>query len=992
MRGVRIPDIVAAASLGLRALSATTPLTMSHGIRTFDPWDGMPYFAVSGLAATPDGCLWLATYGDLVRFDGVKFEPLGDGVSPGLGRLQVTVVEVDGRGRLWVGGGGGLVGVMDGKAWKWYGQQEGVPEAGLQDVEVMGNGEAWLATKEGLLREREGRFVGVPLPDGGSAGDLRLAAEKDGRLWCVSRTGLWRRDGEGWFRQGLPAGAEGLVLCGMGLARDGGLWVAWADRVWRLRGDAWDAPRRRPEGHQGDPVTVLEDGEGGLWLGGLSTGLTWFPPGGGEAVAKGRSGLGGSSVTSLLDDGAGGVWVGMNGGFVSRVRRRALQHAGAEQGLGYAANSVAEEEPGVLLVGTHGGGLMRWHDGKLARHPLAGGEVGEGAFVTAVCRDKGGDLWAGTWNDGLFHGRDGRWERISAADTGAQMIRALHEDARGRLWVGTAAGIAVREEGRFRVMDGKDSAPRMVVSGFGEDTAGGIWACGIGHGVFRWDGTRFARQELPGHPDPKSVACLAAGRDGSMWVGLRHVGVARIRDGKARLFGEGEGLVVGDSVALIEDEEGQLWVWTDDRCQRVPVGSFDKVEAEGGGRLDVRTFGRRDGFPGAARTGLHPVAWRGRAGRLWWATANGLAEANVGTLPRQVEAPGVAWRWIREGGRERNVASVRETTVDLGRPGGDMELAFRADRFRSPETVRYETRLLPRGGWQSSMGETRIPVRDLVAGRYELEVRTSEREGEWGRPSVVRFEIPAALWQQEWFVGLSIASSAGAAVTVARWIAAGRMRRRLLRLEQDAMLERERVRIARNLHDDLGANVTHLGLLLQRMHGVTDLPCELLRLVGEGLDVTRRTKGSLDAAVWAVNPARDTLGDLVGYLAQTAWRLCEGGGMELALDLPEEVPDRALGAEWRHNVVMVAKEATHNAIKHSGGTALRLRVALEGNGLRVEVCDNGRGMGPGNGSSPGNGHVNMRQRVAAMGGIVEIHGPAGAGTSVRAFFPWQRTT
>ena len=790
----------------------------------------------------------------------------------------------------------------------------------------------------------------------------------------------------------MPGSVKGQGLCGVLAARGGGVWVAMDREVWRWRAGRWELRGERPEGMREDPVAMLEDSRGGLWAGGWVSGLMRFDGDGGVAVATGGQGLASSSVTSLVEDDSGNVWAGSNGGFVARLRPRSIRLFGAEAGLMHVINSVAEEAPGVLAVGTHGAGLLQWKDGRFSRHPAWTGDVAQGGVaVHAVLRDRSGDLWLGTHSPGLMRLHEGRWEVVPANITGAQIIRTLHEDRRGRLWVGTAAGVAMREEGRFRVLGEADGIPHMVVHAMAEDAEGRMWVCGMGYGLFRMGDGKFERVNVEGVHERATFASLAPGRDGSMWVGLAEGAVVRVRGGRARAYRASEGMFVRDALTLMEDGEGDLWAWTMDRCMRVPATSFDAVDEGRATRLALRTFDRRDGFPGAARMGFGPVVAKGAGGRMWWATVKGLALVEPGRLPRRAEPPGIAWRWLRHGGTDVAGTRILDREVDLGPVVGDMEVGFRAARFGSAEHVRYESRLMPHGAWHAVTAEERVSAKDLRPGQYRLEVRASERDGEWGGVSALRFEVPTPVWLREWFLVMGTLGAVGVAAKVARGVSDRRMRRRMRRMEQENLLERERTRIAQNLHDDLGASVTRVALLLERAVTAEPGTGAAMERVREGLELVRGTMGSLDAAVWAVNPDNDTLSELVAYLGQVVVDFCHSAGMRPVLELPDASGERRLGSEWRHHAVLIVKEAVNNAVKHSGGTEVRLGVKVMDEGMEITVADNGRGLASDAMTGAGSGLGNLRSRACAMGGRMEILGLAGGGTRVSAFLPWPKS-
>lgn len=368
---------------------------------------------------------------------------------------------------------------------------------------------------------------------------------------------------------------------------------------------------------------------------------------------------------------------------------------------------------------------------------------------------------------------------------------------------------------------------------------------------------------------------------------------------------------------------------------------------------------------------------------------------DVGRLPARMGAPGVAWRWVRDGAgtREGSRLSPPGGVMALGEAQGDLEVGFRADRLAPAEHVRFEARLLPHEAWQGVLNVHRLSLKELRPGRYRLEVRASEREGEWGQPSAVTIEVPRPVWQRAWFMALVVVGAAGAAAGVGRWASTRRMQARMRELERETMLERERMRISRDLHDDVGASVTRVTLLLERACRAGAIPSEVLKPMQEGLREARRTKGSLDAAVWAVDPVNDTWSELVAYLGQFFVEYCHDAGLRPVVDLPgvDQVQgERTLGAEWRHHVVLIVKEAVNNAVKHSGGTEVRLRMADVGKGMELEVGDDGNEWAGGSPGHEGNGLGNMALRARSLGGRLEVDGAPGKGTRVRAFIPWTR--
>jgi signal transduction histidine kinase len=195
--------------------------------------------------------------------------------------------------------------------------------------------------------------------------------------------------------------------------------------------------------------------------------------------------------------------------------------------------------------------------------------------------------------------------------------------------------------------------------------------------------------------------------------------------------------------------------------------------------------------------------------------------------------------------------------------------------------------------------------------------------------------------------------------------------------------ERERIRIARNIHDDLGSRLTQLALLGERVKyavGESGPAAELgVRISGTALSAV----ATMDEIVWAVNPRNDSLQSLADYLCQLTPSELSDAGIRCELDVPAVLPALSLGAEIRHGLVLAVREILHNIIKHSGASEIRLGLQLEDHGiLEISISDNGRGFDPATVSARRNGLLNLRGRMADAGGACEIESSHGSGTRV----------
>jgi signal transduction histidine kinase len=267
-------------------------------------------------------------------------------------------------------------------------------------------------------------------------------------------------------------------------------------------------------------------------------------------------------------------------------------------------------------------------------------------------------------------------------------------------------------------------------------------------------------------------------------------------------------------------------------------------------------------------------------------------------------------------------------------------------------------------------GNYRFCVQEETALGVPTEVETS-----------LAIRVPAPFWGRSWFwvtvAGvLAVASAAGA-----RYRASYKLRREVQRLKQQRALEQERLRIARDIHDDLGARVTQISMLSAMAPDHASFP-ENARADFERISkMSRELISALYETVWAVNPKNDNLNALGNYLRQMSSQLCESAQLSCRLyipALPREVP---VSSQTRHNLTMAAKEAIHNVMKHTEATEVTVRIAFTENRLTVCIQDNGRGFQTA-GPAAGNGLSNMKRRLEDLGASCMIESQIGRGTSV----------
>jgi signal transduction histidine kinase len=200
--------------------------------------------------------------------------------------------------------------------------------------------------------------------------------------------------------------------------------------------------------------------------------------------------------------------------------------------------------------------------------------------------------------------------------------------------------------------------------------------------------------------------------------------------------------------------------------------------------------------------------------------------------------------------------------------------------------------------------------------------------------------------------------------------------------EQNRVMEQERIRIARDLHDELGAGLTEMGFLGALAKNPSIPPNEKEHYLDQLTESTRSLVTGLDEIVWAVNPRYDSVGSLITYYSLFAQRFLNLAGIACRLKIVEPLPELPLDSKLRHGIFLAFKEALNNVVRHSQASEVEIEMEVAGNQLILSIRDNGRGIEPG--TVPGQDGLNgMYERLQQIDGKCQVTSKSGGGTNVR---------
>ncbi len=348
---------------------------------------------------------------------------------------------------------------------------------------------------------------------------------------------------------------------------------------------------------------------------------------------------------------------------------------------------------------------------------------------------------------------------------------------------------------------------------------------------------------------------------------------------------------------------------------------------------------------------------------------------------------------VRVAGVPLSLSELGETapaTVTLGPSQNHVEIDFFGLSFEPGAALKYQYRLEGSSEDWSAPSELRtVSYARLAPGSYRFSVRAVAADGRASeQPAVFAFTALRPMYARWWFVTLAAALVAVVAVVIYR-----------MRVAQLVRVERVRARIATDLHDDIGASLSQIAILSEVVRQrLGDRQND--EVVGEPLariaESSRELVDAMDDIVWAIAPERDSVSDLVQHMRRFAEDTLGASDVALSVDIDVPSPDVRLGPEVRRDVFLILKESVTNVAKHAASASVHIAFTCNRRRLRLSVRDDGRGFDPAM-ATEGNGLRNMRKRVAALGGRINISsspsgGPGGpGGTTLTLELPLRRS-
>jgi ligand-binding sensor domain-containing protein/signal transduction histidine kinase len=962
---------------------------------------GFPGGAVSSLAQTTDGYLWIGTEAGLIRFDGLNFMLVRNTDPVTFPIDHVLGLAADQDGSLWIRlAGPTLVRYKDGIfvvvtpdsygldsrgqdphgldphvtamararngapliASRQYGafiltagrfemlaHAESLPSSLVVSIAQTGPREIWMGSLEdGLVRVQGERVSTVTKGLKDRKLDALLAGDR-GELWVGTDRGLLRWNGYEVTQSGVPPVLRDEPILAMARDRDSNVWIGTENRgLVRLDSQGILALEQSRPGSSAAIHTILEDREGNLWIGG-DQGLTRLReslfvryPASNEAFRENNG--------PAYADAQGRIWWAPRTGGLYWLKEghhsEPQTEAGLDKDVVYSIAGGKDE----MWVGRQRGGLthLRFGSGSVEATTYTQKDGLPSSTIYSVHRNRDGSVWAGTLNAGVSLFRNGRFQNFTSADGVPDgSINSILEGTDGTTWFGTPAGLGVFARGHWQI-----------------------------YGVL---------QGLPSD----NVSCLLEDSKGLMWVGTSH-GIAFIQAGVARIPAGLPASLQSEILGLSEDRAGGVWISTASRVLRV---DRDRMRSGSLSEDDVREYGLTDGLPSIAGVRRDHSVVTDSQGRIWFSRSRGLAMVDPARLASR-SVP--TWIHIEGISADGNPIDLRNP---LRIPSGSRRIAieYAGLNLSAPDRVRYRFSLdgFDHGSNPPTAGREAFYT-NLGPGPYRFRVAASNAQGVWNSSeAILTFDVELAMWQTWWFRTGLVSALALTGVGLYRF----RVRQLTMQLKvrfEERMYERNR--IACELHDTLMQTIQASKFvadctLIEHSaieHSAIENPAGREKMGGALQKLSSWLAQALEEGRTALNSLRTQPSPRNG-LAHDFRSVAEEIGIRTGMEIVVAVAgdQKEIHPLVSDEVYRIGYEAIQNACRHSQGSRVEVDL-IYGRDFVLRVLDNGTGIDQElvELGKPGHfGLLIMRERAERVHGRLNIVSSPQTGTEIKLLVP-----
>jgi Signal transduction histidine kinase len=953
------------------AAPAKDPSSTTYVERTWQMQDGLPEQTVQAFAQTKNRYLWIGTTGGLLRFDGVRLVLYDRDNTPAFSENNIFNLTVAQDDSLWIASeGGGLVRYKD-DVFRHFSAKDGLLNDFVRTVYQDRRGMIWIGTDNGLFRFSNDRIERVDssavLP---SIAVHAIFEDSRNRLW-VGGSRLFCFNGNTALEYRLQGEGSQNRVKSIAQTHDGTVWVGTIGGLHKMPSGSDSFSNVKET--SGTVRFLRETSDGTLWIGTIGHGiykyrdLKFY-----QMVAP--LNLPSNTALNLFEDIEKNIWIGTQAGML-RLSKTPIQTVALPDAGDYDAETVYQDHNGDLWAAA--ANLFRFHGGGVSQVRFPGVS---GVRVRNVFRDHDGLLWVGTEGQGVFRQNGAGFTQFMTKDGLVNnFVRVFLQGRDGSVWIATDEGVSRWRDGAFTNYQMRDGLCYFSTRSMWEDRNGDVWV-GTDRGISHIHDGKFVADTVTDSLKNEKIWAIRDDSDGGMWFGTRTGGLYRWRSGKLTHYTTSQGLASNSIYEMLEDQKGTFWISGPNGISAIDRKELDRVAEEPTHPLSLKLYGISDGLETTQLYGAEkPGGVVTSKGEVWFASNKGLVRVSLDQPKLSDPAPVVIDQVLADG---RQTSGAQK--ISLAPDNAKVEIHYSVIQLRSQERVRFRYKLEGFDkNWTDASSRRVAYYTNLLPRDYQFRVAAFEMNNpeQISETSIHIIQRPH-FYRTSWFLACCLLVL-GASV----W-GGHKFRLRQVHSRYEAVLN-ERNRLAREMHDTLIQGCAGVSALLEANSSLdrsqTGAKEDLLEYARSQL---RTTIHEAREAVWDLRHADSSVTSIDPMLGDMTQQISH----EFGVPVEHRITGRpfALDQSIAHELLMVVREALHNAIRHGQPSKVQVNIDFGKDDFSVHVRDDGRGFDPVPVSASSNGHygiIGMRERVKRVGGTLTLDSRPGEGTELTLRLP-----
>ncbi|MCR9131481.1 MAG: histidine kinase [bacterium] len=961
-------------------------------VNNYLPEDGLIVEQIQYVIEDDAGFIWIVTAGGVIRYDGLTFKPY----RKGLDRGYFYELHADAEGNLWAPASAeGIYKIVSDSLVKYKDELDmtgGIAKTvlisrdNLMYVGIYG---------DGLFVFDGEKTIQKYTPEDGLVGPniWRIVEDKQGRIWIGTDEGLSIFD-NGKFtnfttENGLPYNA----IRGLTEMYNGDIWVGTdKEGVVVFREDKPHTYYHKKDGLTGlfPQFFAQNPADSSIWIADHGTGIHRFKDGVFENI---------NTETGLVNDFA--LFVGFS--------KSGSAYVGTERGMsvfkprkidiidkripGIAIDSyisVIEDSEQTLWLGSDGAGWNYFSNGTwntIENPPSKTNGYANGGAIGAD-----GTPWFATQGSGIFNVKKDRTiGSVLTTEQGlsSNMVQGIEFDDAEQLYVCSVSGVNVFNTNLelSATYNSENQMEHEYCSTSFSDSNNAIWFGTYGGGLYRFyenEVTHFDTSSGLSHP---IVYTILEHSSGKLLVGTSRGGLNVFNGEGFDFFGQEKGFPDFAAYGMTEDLDGNLWISSNDGIYKITKADIAKLVAGNDQKIAYTMFSTEDGLAtNAMEAGTNALALTLHSGEMLFPTSGGVAVVNPekAIINTQSFYPYIDELYVNEKQVDLN------SNLTFAPDKNKVELIYSALNHESPRKTSFRIKLSNvDDDWVYVGNRTTAYYDFLPDGNYTFTVSAKGPDGQWSdKTATLDFTVLPPFYKTWWFIGLCMLGFIGVGAGGVYWRSNQKLKALNRELETQQKIQEERERISRELHDNVGSQISNLitGIEISNLHVKNNQQDKALSLLGNLDNDARGAMTDLRETIWLLDKEKVEFGifldHLNGYLKRQQRYL-----KELKVEVSSSVnPQLILSPDRSLNLTRIVQEALNNTNKYAKASVFRITCSETNGKVRIVLKDDGIGMDAEAQTGSGNGLVNMHERVKMMDASIFIESKKGVGTTITLEF------